>query len=1002
MGGGTQTIKTADQKFENLRINTSSYGQPIPLAWGKPRLSAQLIDYTDFTAVPHVTETESSGGKGGGGVKQENTSYTYTVAVDMLLCEGAITGVPKVWVGKNPPTSLGHYDLGLFTGTRPQTTWSYMDSNHPERALHYPGMAHIVGVYDLGSDSSIPNFSFEVDTGKRVTGHDDASPKVVLMDFLSNPMYGVGFPSQYVDAWQKFDDFCYAYGIFLSPALVEQKEAYEFIKEIAEATNSQPLWSEGLLKMIPYCDEPATGNGRAFIPDNSPLYDLTDDDFLDDGDDPVKLKRSSAADAFNSVQIEYYNRHNSYNAEIIEARDQADVEDKGLRQCDPITMHSICEPEVAQVVAQAILQRMLYIRNQFEFRLPWRFCLLEPMDLVRITDEKLGLDKAVVRIIEKEEDEYGTLTFTVEECPVGIYGLTKYPTAQADRAYIDYNASPGDVIPPVIFEPPAELVANGLELWVALSGVSPMWGGAVVYVSYDDETYQQIGTIKNRARYGKLTSKLLAGTRLDTMDVLSVDLSACKGQLEGCSQGEFESNYSLCYVDGEYISYRDAELTGENRYNVTYMNRGLYNTPVKEHGMGSDFVRVDSTIFKYPYKKEDIGKTIYLKFASFNVFNGTMQSLADVRPYLYTIQGTRGIGASVPFTVTQSGTSLICEITKNVTDPNGQSFYTYELRMGSTWDSSVLMGSFSGNKYTFDAHDEGTMTFWLKTIDSFGNYSNTATQCVMNVVGLPKRNVIYEQTSDPATWTGDGVYLADDGWHLKSARAIGDYVRFADMFGKTLVRRSNASILLPTIDLGQNILDSEAFYFDKYGNAKLRTVEVLGDFVTFGEIFTIPVHYVVPEYAVETIMGIEVVYNAIDGARVECEYRTSLDGTQWSGWVSSSVKQFYGRFIQIRLTPISMDGTTPVIIDGVKIKIDVPDVEDTIVNVNLPAAKTTVKFNKMFTNVPNVGVFTQDLTGQAATWRITNITTKSFDIELLDKNGNLIPGKLIQAIIRGY
>lgn len=1002
MGGGNK-IRTSDPKVENLRINTSAYGQPIPLIWGKTRVGGQVIDYIDFNPIAHVTETDAGGGKGGGSSKQEHTSYTYKVAVDILTCEGPVNAITNVWVGKEKK-SLDDAQLALFIGKPIQSSWSYMQTKHPERALNYPGIAHVAGVFDLGSDASLPNFSFEADSGKGISSSIlDSNPKRILLEFLTDPLYGVGFPAEYLDSWDMFDDFCHAYGIFLSPALTEQVEAQEFMHEIAEATNSQLLWSQGLIKIIPYCDEAATKNGRTYTPVNAPLYDLTDDDFLDDGDgEPVIFRRNSAADAFNSVQVEYYNRANEYNAEIVEARDQADVEEKGLRPCDPIKMHSICDASVGRAVAQTLLQRKLYVRNQYEFRLSWRFCLLEPMDLVTLTDAKLGLNRMVVRILTKEEDEYGTLTFTAEECPAGIYGLTVYSSEQADRATIDYNADPGDTLRPVIFEPPAELVDNGLEMWMALSGNSKMWGGAVIYVSYDNETYTVIGTVKTRSRYGTLTTELLAGARLDTMNQFAVDLSKCNGVLQSVSQGEFESNRALCYVDGEFISFRDTELVGENRYQIRLMNRGLYNSAITDHKAGSDFVRIDKAIFNYPYHKEDLGKTIYLKFASFNVLNGVVQDLAEVEPFIHTVQGKGGSELSVPFTITQSGLSLICEVTKNLTDQKGLNFYTYELRQGSAWDSSSLVGAFSGNKYSFDARDEGTITYWLKAIDSYGNYSKVATRYIVNVVGLPKRNIFLERTEDINTWFGNNMYLDDQGWHLKSVRSMGNYSKFADVFGKPLVRRSDATLLLPIVDLGANILDETAFYFDRDGNAKLRTVEVVGDFATFGEIFDAPVHYVPPKYAVETFVGIDINYNNGEGVRVDSEYRTSLDGVTWSGWTSSETKQFYGRYLQIRLLPLAMDGIASVILKGAKLVIDVPDVEDNIVNVPIPAGKKRISFNKKFTIIPSVGAFTQDSSGQSVTWRISNVTPQFFDIELLDSGGNIISGKLIQAIIRGY
>ena len=64
-----------------------------------------------------------------------------------------------------------------------------------------------------------------------------------------------------------------------------------------------------------------------------------------------------------------------------------------------------------------MLQRQLYVRNTYKFKLGIRYALLEPMDIVLISDPTLGLDSAAVRIIQIEEDGNGELTITAEEIP---------------------------------------------------------------------------------------------------------------------------------------------------------------------------------------------------------------------------------------------------------------------------------------------------------------------------------------------------------------------------------------------------------------------------------------------------------------------------------------------------------------------------------------------------------------------------------------------------------
>ena len=63
------------------------------------------------------------------------------------------------------------------------------------------------------------------------------------------------------------------------------------------------------------------------------------------------------------------------------------------------------------------MQRRLYVRNSYKFKLGWRYALLEPMDIVLISDAALGLSRAAARVTQIEEDQNGELTITAEEIP---------------------------------------------------------------------------------------------------------------------------------------------------------------------------------------------------------------------------------------------------------------------------------------------------------------------------------------------------------------------------------------------------------------------------------------------------------------------------------------------------------------------------------------------------------------------------------------------------------
>ena len=90
---GKKGQNTAEKRLNAIQISRSAYGNPIPLVYGKTRISGSLIWYGNFLATPH---TQSQGGKGGGG--GSSTSYTYSAALAMLLCEGPISSIATAMI----------------------------------------------------------------------------------------------------------------------------------------------------------------------------------------------------------------------------------------------------------------------------------------------------------------------------------------------------------------------------------------------------------------------------------------------------------------------------------------------------------------------------------------------------------------------------------------------------------------------------------------------------------------------------------------------------------------------------------------------------------------------------------------------------------------------------------------------------------------------------------------------------------------------------------------
>ena len=558
----------------------------------------------------------------------------------MALCEGEIKGVTRIWRDKEKFSSPSSLRLTLYKGGEEQSIWPHLQqAKHAAQAISYSGTAYLCSPnYELTKSAQIYSHNFEVD-GKLgySTSIVDANPRDIIRDLLTNQKYGCGFPVENLGDTDVYGTYCRAAGIFLSPVYSEQQEAQRNIAELLEQTNSAAIFSQGRLKIVPYGDSGLSGNGATYIPNLTPLYDLSDDDFIVSGaEDPVRVERKTNADAYNQVQIEYLDRANDYNIAVAEAKDQANIEQYGIRPKDAVKMHGICDAKVARQVAQLLLQRALYVRNEYEFKLGWKYCLLEPMDLVTLTDVGLGLDKTPVRITEIEEDEDGVLNVKAEDFPFGTASATEYPTQPSLGYSADYNVSPGNAHAPVMFEAPLQLTGGEPEIWLATAG-GDMWGGAEVWVSTNGDSYTRVGAVSGKARYGSLTAALPAGAVFDRANTLGVEIGA--GQLTGGTEQDSRDLLTLCYADGEFLAYETAELKGVGRYVLGNLTRGAYGSNIDRHEAGRPFVRVDELLFKYPVPRDWIGRTVWVKLVSHNVFGSGAQDLAEVPAYSYRIIG---------------------------------------------------------------------------------------------------------------------------------------------------------------------------------------------------------------------------------------------------------------------------------------------------------------------------------------------------------------------------
>lgn len=220
---------------------------------------------------------------------------------------------------------------------------------------------------------------------------------------------------------------CRAYSLWGSLNMDAQKKASDWLEDLYTCMNAAPVWSGFKLKSIPRSEISAVGNGGVYESPTAggPIAHLGDNDFMAEPGDPViTVKRKSRSDSMNMVQLQYYDRDGDYNSVTISSPERSSITTFGLRKESPKMLLSLRDGDAATRLLGIMQRQQTQILNTYEFKLKANWKLLEPMDLVTITDLHAGIDHIPVRLTSVEEDENFNLQCEAEPYIYGLYAPT--------------------------------------------------------------------------------------------------------------------------------------------------------------------------------------------------------------------------------------------------------------------------------------------------------------------------------------------------------------------------------------------------------------------------------------------------------------------------------------------------------------------------------------------------------------------------------------------------
>lgn len=176
MAGGAAMRALDNRRFEGprieeLAIQSSADGAPVPLVYGRARIAGQVIWASRFR---ERRVEEKAGGKGGG---PRVVHHRYSVSFAVGLCEGVIGGVGRVWAN-GAALDLSEYEMRVHPGAEDQAPDPLIEAvEGAQNAPAFRGLAY-AAFEDMPLDAfgdRIPNLSFEV---FRAPGAADDGPRL--------------------------------------------------------------------------------------------------------------------------------------------------------------------------------------------------------------------------------------------------------------------------------------------------------------------------------------------------------------------------------------------------------------------------------------------------------------------------------------------------------------------------------------------------------------------------------------------------------------------------------------------------------------------------------------------------------------------------------------------------------------------------------------------------------------------------------------------------------
>jgi len=309
---------------------------------------------------------------------------------------------------------------------------------------------------------------------------------------------------------------------------------------------------------------------------------------------------------------------------------------------------------------------------------------------------------------------------------------------------------------------------------------------------------------------------------------------------------------------------------------------------------------------------------------------------------------------------------------------NDADLYGYEIRKGTTWASGVVVatGIRHTNSFTIDSIEGADQSYWIKAIDTSGNYSADATEAVVTIETIPFKNIVqsYEEAPD---WTGthDHTGIEESGGILIiDPDPAASFDTIGGSFGDDTTRRwagvagLTGTYTTPVRDIG-------------YRAPFKISIDTIAIAVDSTAAFDSDPAAAFDSDPLRRFSGYEV------AGALSFEIRTSDDNITWTAWAAWQTGDYNCRYFQIRMTVTNSDVAINLVVPYFNYTADLPDVDEyrTTGDITVAGDGEVVVFEKTFHQTPHIAI--SILSGSGIYFGLSGVDTTGFTVKLYNAAG---------------